>query len=121
VSDVTPEILVERAGSVVTAIFHRPAAHNAMTWSMYQRLRGICDEVDSDEAVRVLLLRGAGGKAFVSGTDINQFYTSDDFREGVHAFLEKRPPRWSEASDGAGAGRRPPPERGGAVSEARNP
>jgi len=73
VSDAASEMLVERAGPVVIATFNRPAAHNAMTWSMYQRLGEVCDEVDRDDAIRVLVLRGAGGKAFVSGTDIGQF------------------------------------------------
>ena len=44
-----------------------------MTWEMYQRLHDICEEVDADDAVRVLVLKGAGGKAFVAGTDIGQF------------------------------------------------
>ena len=40
---------------------------------MYERLYQTCDEVDADDTVRVLVLRGAGGKAFVAGTDISQF------------------------------------------------
>ena len=44
-----------------------------MTWEMYQRLYETCEEVDADDAVRVLVLKGAGGKAFVAGTDIGQF------------------------------------------------
>src|SRR5262245_49468900 len=52
-----------------------------MTWEMYQALVDACDRVDDDEAIRVLVLRGAGGKAFVAGTDISQFtgfHTADD-------------------------------------------
>jgi enoyl-CoA hydratase/carnithine racemase len=66
---------------VVTATFNRPETRNAMTWGMYGRLQAICDEVDDDDTVRVLVLRGAGGQAFVSGTDIGQFEafgTADD-------------------------------------------
>jgi enoyl-CoA hydratase len=48
-----------------------------MTWEMYQALVDACERVDGDPAVRVLILRGAGGKAFVAGTDIAQF---DGFR-----------------------------------------
>jgi enoyl-CoA hydratase/carnithine racemase len=44
-----------------------------MTWDMYQALFDACDRADSDADVRVLILRGAGGKAFVAGTDIAQF------------------------------------------------
>jgi enoyl-CoA hydratase/carnithine racemase len=60
--------------------FNRPEARNAMTWPMYDALLAACDCVDTDAAVRVLVLKGAGGKAFVSGTDIGQFtgFTSAD-------------------------------------------
>ncbi|MCD6042750.1 MAG: Enoyl-CoA hydratase/isomerase [Burkholderiales bacterium] len=67
------EVLVSREGAIVTLTFNRPEARNAMTWGMYQKLYEVCEEVDADDAVRVLVLRGAGGKAFVAGTDISQF------------------------------------------------
>ena len=53
--------------------FNRPQARNAMTWGMYDALVATCDEVDRNDAIRVLVLRGAGGKAFAAGTDISQF------------------------------------------------
>ena len=53
--------------------FNRPQARNAMTWAMYDALLAACEEVDGNAQVRVLILKGAGGKAFVSGTDISQF------------------------------------------------
>jgi enoyl-CoA hydratase/carnithine racemase len=77
------EILTSRDGAVVTATFNRPEARNAMTWGMYARLRAICDEVDDDAAVRVLVLRGAGGQAFVSGTDIGQFEAFETAEDGL--------------------------------------
>src|SRR5689334_21695805 len=66
------ETLVTREGPVVTLTFNRPAARNALTWGMYDRLYQVCEEVDGDDSARVLVLRGAGGKAFVAGTDISQ-------------------------------------------------
>jgi len=53
--------------------FNRPQARNAMTWAMYDALVAACEKVDEDPAIRVFILKGAGGKAFVSGTDISQF------------------------------------------------
>ena len=53
--------------------FNRPEARNAMTWAMYQALVAACEEVSRDDAVRVFVLRGAGGRAFSAGTDISQF------------------------------------------------
>ena len=55
--------------------FNRPEARNAMTWAMYDALVAACDEVDASSNVHVFVLRGAGGKAFVAGTDIAQFRT----------------------------------------------
>jgi enoyl-CoA hydratase len=77
------EVLVERDGPVVTLTFNRPEARNAMTWAMYERLSRVCDEVDADDAARVLVLRGAGGKAFVSGTDISQFTVFASAEDGI--------------------------------------
>jgi enoyl-CoA hydratase/carnithine racemase len=57
---------------VATVLFDRPQAHNAMTFAMYDRLVDICAELKSDAAIRVIVFRGAGGKAFISGTDIAQ-------------------------------------------------
>src|SRR4051812_44329412 len=80
-------IAVERDGAIVTLTFNRPEARNAMTWAMYERLAEVCEEVDADEAVRVLVLKGAGGKAFVAGTDIAQF---TEFKSGEDGLRYER-------------------------------
>jgi enoyl-CoA hydratase/carnithine racemase len=69
----TSRVLFERDGAAAFLTFNRPEARNAMTWDMYDALVSACDAVDADDRVRVLVLRGAGGQAFVSGTDIGQF------------------------------------------------
>ena len=69
----TDELLYERRGAIAILTFNRPEARNAMTWAMYQALYDACEHVDQDDRVRVLVLRGAGDKAFVAGTDISQF------------------------------------------------
>jgi enoyl-CoA hydratase/carnithine racemase len=76
-------VLVSRDGPIVTVTFNRPEARNAMTWDMYQRLNEACEEVDADDAVRVLVLKGAGGKAFVAGTDISQFTKFESGEDGL--------------------------------------
>jgi enoyl-CoA hydratase len=53
--------------------FNRPQARNAFTFEMYERLAEICERANRDQTIKVLLLRGAGDKAFAAGTDINQF------------------------------------------------
>jgi enoyl-CoA hydratase len=60
-------------GPVATATVNRPEARNAMTMSMYEALADFCTAVDENPDVRVAVVRGAGGKAFVSGTDIAHF------------------------------------------------
>jgi len=77
------ETLLTREGPVVTLTFNRPEARNAMTWGMYDRLYQVCEEVDADDSVRVLVLRGAGGKAFVAGTDISQFKVFERAEDGI--------------------------------------
>jgi enoyl-CoA hydratase/carnithine racemase len=69
----TSQTLYSVNGAIATLTFNRPEARNAMTWEMYQALVDACHRVEGDAAIRVLVLRGAGGKAFISGTDIAQF------------------------------------------------
>jgi enoyl-CoA hydratase len=75
------EILFEvKDDGIAWLTFNRPEARNAMTFNMYKVLGDICRSLDSK--VKVLILRGAGDKAFVSGTDIAQFR---GFTEPHHA------------------------------------
>src|SRR5919197_716529 len=69
----TDELLYERQGPIAFLTFNRPQARNALTWAMYEGLYACCEHVEADERVKVLVLRGAGDKAFVAGTDISQF------------------------------------------------
>jgi enoyl-CoA hydratase len=54
-------------------VFNRPHARNALTFAMYERVAAICEAINQDGSVKVLVLSGAGDKAFASGTDISQF------------------------------------------------
>jgi enoyl-CoA hydratase/carnithine racemase len=97
-------VLVERSGAIVTLTFNRPEARNAMTWEMYERLYQTCEEVDGDDSIRVLVLKGAGGKAFVAGTDIGQFTEFKDGDDGLR--YEREGDRRTFASPGSEAGDR---------------
>lgn len=79
----TEGLRVTRAGAVLTVTFDRPAHRNAMTFAMYDGLHSACEDADADDQVKVMVLRGAGGKAFVSGTDIAVFRDFSDGAEGV--------------------------------------
>jgi enoyl-CoA hydratase len=54
-----------------------------MTWQMYQQLGEICARLREDASVRVVVFRGAGGKAFVAGTDIAQFLEFKSGEDGI--------------------------------------
>ena len=55
--------------------FNRPQARNAFTFRMYEELGEICNKAENDSSVKVLVLTGAGEKAFAAGTDISEFKT----------------------------------------------
>ncbi len=74
---------VDRDGAVLTVTFDRPAQHNAMTFEMYEGLYAACETADGDAGVKMMVLRGAGGRAFVSGTDITQFRRFRDGSDGI--------------------------------------
>jgi enoyl-CoA hydratase/carnithine racemase len=73
----------EICGVVAWVTFDRPEAHNAMTFAMYDELVACCERVDADDDVRAMVLRGAGGRAFVSGTDIRQFAEFETAEDGL--------------------------------------
>ena len=82
------QVVVERRGSAAWVTFNRPEAHNAMTFAMYELLYEACATVDADDEVRVMVLRGAGEKAFVAGTDIRQFADFDETGKDALAYEE---------------------------------
>jgi enoyl-CoA hydratase/carnithine racemase len=73
----------ERREPAAWVTFNRPEAHNAMTFEMYEDLYSHCERADADDDVRVLVLRGAGSKAFVAGTDIRQFTEFSSPEDGL--------------------------------------
>jgi enoyl-CoA hydratase len=76
-------VRLSTAGPVATVVFDRPAARNAMTWAMYDELVAICESLARDKTARVVVFRGAGGEAFVAGTDIAQFAGFASGEDGV--------------------------------------
>jgi enoyl-CoA hydratase/carnithine racemase len=68
-------VTLERTGAVALLTLARPAALNAITWTMYEQLVAHLDALAGDSGVHAIVLRGSGTKAFASGTDISQFQT----------------------------------------------
>ena len=69
--------------NIAAILIDRPDARNAMTWAMYEELGEICSEIGGNPAIRAATIRGAGGEAFVAGTDIEQFRSFKDGADGI--------------------------------------
>ena len=88
------QVTCEVKGNIAYITFDHVAARNAMTVGMYQSLQKICEDLAQNSDVRVAILRGAGGKAFVSGSDIAQFAQFQDgedgiaYEQGIDAYLQ---------------------------------
>jgi len=67
------ELLYDVRDDIGWITFNRPAARNALTFAMYERLAEICAGQTATPSLRALVLTGAGEKAFAAGTDIGQF------------------------------------------------
>lgn len=74
------QVVYELKGDIAYITFDHVVARNAMTVGMYQSLKAICEDIARNSSVRVAIFRGAGGKSFVSGSDIAQFA---DFNTGL--------------------------------------
>jgi enoyl-CoA hydratase/carnithine racemase len=83
VSAATGEVHLQRRGAAAWITFDRPQAHNAMTFAMYEALYEHCEAADADPGVRAVVLRGAGGRAFVAGTDIAEFRAFGSAQDGI--------------------------------------
>ena len=67
------DVRIEREGPIAWLVFDPQARRNAITADMWQRIPPLARELDEDDSVRVVILRGAGDVAFVSGADISEF------------------------------------------------
>jgi enoyl-CoA hydratase/carnithine racemase len=67
------EILYEVSDGIGRVTLNRPQARNALTFAMYERLAEICGDLPGHGDPKVLVVTGAGEKAFAAGTDIAQF------------------------------------------------
>jgi enoyl-CoA hydratase len=81
-TDPTPRVTFHVDGAIGWIVFDSPRRHNAMSVGMWEALPAAVAALEADPAVRVVVLRGAGDQAFVSGADISQF---DDVRDSVEA------------------------------------
>ena len=86
----TSDLRIERTPGVVTVTFDRPHRHNAFTREMYASMRALCAELAQDADTRVLVLRGAGGRAFAAGNEISDFLEQEPvaYEDWIRELLE---------------------------------
>jgi enoyl-CoA hydratase/carnithine racemase len=69
----TEKLIARKEGAIGWIIFNNPAKRNAMSMDMYLAMGDALEDYSRDPAVRVVILKGAGDKSFVSGADISEF------------------------------------------------
>ncbi|HJL52539.1 MAG TPA: enoyl-CoA hydratase-related protein, partial [Arenicellales bacterium] len=69
----TPFMIAEIEDSIGWMTFNNPDRHNAVKVEMWEAIPQILDQFEADSAVKVVVLKGSGEKAFISGADISEF------------------------------------------------
>ena len=80
------KILSATDGPIGTLTFNNPERHNAMSLDMWRAATTVLGQFEHDPAVRVIVLTGAGGKAFVSGADISKFESERNTLDAVAGY-----------------------------------
>lgn len=89
-ANASQHLLFDVSDGVGRITINRPEARNAFTIPMYEKLDQFCAAVNDDDAIKVVILTGAGEKAFSSGTDISHFrsFTTADDALGYERFMD---------------------------------
>jgi enoyl-CoA hydratase len=82
----TDKMIARKDGQIGWIVFNNPARRNAVSVEMWEELAEIVDDYAKDDAIRVIVARGAGGKAFVSGADISEFEQKRSTPESTEAY-----------------------------------
>ncbi|MFQ5784630.1 MAG: enoyl-CoA hydratase-related protein [Alphaproteobacteria bacterium] len=79
-------VLLNRDGAIATVVLNRPDKLNALNKAMWRRLGETVEALSADDALRCVVLRGAGGRAFASGADITEFADQRADADGARAY-----------------------------------
>lgn len=89
----TDKMLAEKSDGIGWMTFNNPARRNATSLEMWEAIDVILKDFEADDSVRVIVMKGAGGKAFVAGADISEFKEKRNDAEAAE--------RYAKTSDGA--------------------
>jgi enoyl-CoA hydratase/carnithine racemase len=81
-------LVLSKDGAIATLAINRPDKRNPISFAMWKALPGLVAEVENDDEVKVLVIRGAGDKAFSAGADISEFHTYRADSEGARVYNE---------------------------------
>jgi enoyl-CoA hydratase/carnithine racemase len=95
----TDKMLARKEGGVGILTFNNPERHNAVSLEMWEATKRILDGFAADDDIRVVVLTGAGGKAFVSGADISKFENERATLEASRAYNVKSDAAYSSVAD----------------------
>src|ERR1700733_10387838 len=95
----TDKMLSRKEGGVGYVTFNNPERHNAVSLDMWAAAKTILDGFADDNDVRVVVLTGAGGKAFVSGADISKFESERATLEATRAYNVKSDAAYTSVAD----------------------
>jgi enoyl-CoA hydratase/carnithine racemase len=95
----TDKMIARRDGAIGYVIFNNPQRHNAMSLDMWEATSRILDDFRGDGAVRVVVLTGAGTRAFVSGADISKFGSERASEEAVAHYNRQTEKTYSDIHD----------------------
>jgi enoyl-CoA hydratase/carnithine racemase len=84
----TERIISRKEGAVGWLIFNNPERRNAVSVDMWEAIPAVLETFEKDGEIRVVVLAGAGDKAFVSGADISQFEKQRSGPEAVQYYEE---------------------------------
>jgi enoyl-CoA hydratase len=82
----TDKMIARKEGSIGWMIFNQPQKHNAVSYDMWLAVPKIMSAFESDPEVRVIVVTGAGEKAFVSGADISEFESKRSSEDAVKIY-----------------------------------
>ena len=82
----TDKMLSRKEGKVGYLTFNNPERHNAVSLEMWEAASGFLEDFKNDNNIRVVVVTGAGGKAFISGADISKFEKERSTQEGVDRY-----------------------------------
>ena len=95
----TDKMLARKEGGVGILTFNNPERHNAVSLEMWEATKRILDGFAADDDIRVVVLTGAGGKAFVSGADISKFASERATLEASRAYNVKSDAAYASVAD----------------------